>query len=200
MIASAEPIMRLIFQQGSFTVEAASESGALLAIMLTGVGLWAVQQMLGRAFYAHQDTLTPALVGTGATAAALPVYWFGAKVFGATGVAVAGVWGVLIYTGALCLLWRGRFGPEALSGLAARAGASLLASLPALAAAYAAMFGVGRFWPEQSLGGAACRIGVGGVAFGAVYLAVCFAFVPALCAPLAEFAAKAKKRISGKLI
>ena len=200
MIVFAEPIMRLIFQQGSFTAGAATESGILLAIMLTGVGLWAVQQILGRAFYAHQDTLTPALVGTAATAASVPVYWFGAKSFGAAGVAVAGVWGVLLYTGALCFVWRRRFGRDALSGLTARAGGSVLACLPACAAAYAAAFGVGRFWPELSLWGAACKIAVGGLVFGLVYLGLCLVFAPALCAPLTVLFGKARNRFTGKLI
>ena len=195
MIVSVEPIMRLIFQQGHFTAEAATESEILLAIMLIGVSVWAVQQILGRAFYAHQDTLTPALAGTGATALALPAYWFGAKVFGAAGVALAGVFGVLLYTGALCLIWRGRFGREALSGLAARAGGSLLACLPACAAAYAAAFGVGRFWPELSLWGAASKIAVGGAVFALIYLPVCMVVAQALCAPLTDFAAKARNRL-----
>ncbi len=195
MLVSAEPIMRLIFQQGHFTAGAASQSGVLLAIMLVGVSLWAVQQVIGRAFYARQDTLTPALAGTGATLAALPVYWFGAKIFGAAGVAVAGLWGVLLYAGALCLIWRKRFGGNALSGLGARAGGSLLVCLPACAAAYAAMLGAGRFWPELSLWGAACKIGAGGLAFALVYLLLCLVFAPALCAPLTEFAARARKRL-----
>ena len=195
MLVSAEPIMRLIFQQGHFTAGAASQSGVLLAIMLVGVSVWAVQQVVGRAFYAHQDTFTPALAGTGATLAALPVYWFGAKIFGAAGVAVAGLWGVLLYAGALCLIWRKRFGGNALSGLGARAGGSLMACLPACAAAYAAMSGVGRFWPELSLWGAACKIGTGGLAFALVYLLLCLAFAPALCAPLRAFATRARKRL-----
>jgi putative peptidoglycan lipid II flippase len=194
MIVSAEPIMRLIFQQGNFTVNAASESATLLAFMLFGVSAWAVQQILGRAFYAHQDTLTPALAGTGATILVLPAYWFGAQTFGAAGVACAGVLGVLLYTGALCLIWRLRFGGEALSGLAVRAGGSVLAGLPACAAASAAIFAVARFLPELSLRVAACQIAAGGIAFALVYGIVCLVFAPSLCAPLASLIHRARRR------
>lgn len=196
MIACAEPTMRLIFQQGRLTAEAASESGVLLAIMLVGVSFWAVQQVLGRAFYAHQDTLTPALVGTGATLGAVPVYWFGVKFLGTAGVALAGIWGLLLYTGGLYTAWRRRFGHDALRGIPARAGGALLASALAGALAYAACLGAGSFLPELSLWGAACRITISGATFVALYLSLCRFLSPALCAPLTAFITGARKFLS----
>lgn len=195
MLVLAEPIMRLIFQQGSFTSQAATESGTLLAIMMIGVSFWAVQQVFGRAFYAHEDTLTPALVGTAATVIVLPAYWFGAKLFGAAGVAAAGVLGVLLYTGGLWRIWIGRFGRDALRGLAFNAGGSLLVCAPACAAAWGSARAVGQFFPSASLWGAACAIVAGGSVFGLVYLGGGFLFAPSLCAPLTELFAKAKKRL-----
>ena len=200
MIVAAEPIMRLIFQQGHFTASAATESGLLLSVMLIGVGFWAVQQILGRAFYAHQDTLTPALAGSAATAAALPVYWYGARSLGPAGVAVAGVIGIALYTGVLCFIWRKRFGPDALRGLASTAGLSFLACLPACAAAVAAAFGVGRFWDEASLWGAAGKITAGLLSFVLVYISICLLFIPSLLAPFLDVLSKAKNRLLGKLI
>ena len=170
MLVASEPIMRLIFQQGSFTAQNASRSGLLLAIMMAGVAFWAVQQVLGRAFYARQDTLTPALAGTFASVAALPLYWYGARHFGAGGVAAAGTLGVVVYTVALCVVWKRRFGPEALRGVARRGVQSLLFCVPAAMAAYGVLYGTAFFFEDASLAGAAVAMAVSGVAFGGGYL------------------------------
>lgn len=190
MLVTAEPTMRLIFQQGRFSAEAATQSGPLLAIMLSGVAFWAVQQIVGRAFYAHQDTLTPVLAGTAATLAALPLYWLGATRFGASGVAVAGTLGVVLYTLVLCSFWRRKHGPDGLAGILGLAGKTLLLCLPACAAAAGAMSLVGLVSEDTSLWGAAFKIAAGGLAFGVVYLAAGMRFAPVLLAPYLSFARK----------
>lgn len=197
MLTAAEPIMRLIFQQGSFTAAAASESGLLLALMMIGVVFWAVQQIVGRAFYACQDTLTPALVGTLATAAALPLYWLGAKNLGAAGVAAAGVAGVAAYALLLCLAWRRKFGGGGLSGLLRKSAAAFAVCLPACGASYAAMHFAGSFFEPHSLWGAALRIAASGCVFAAVYLCLALRFVPAVSAPFADIGKRILKRFSG---
>ena len=195
MLVASGPIMRLIFQQGSFTPEDATASGILLAIMLSGVAFWAVQQILGRAFYAHQDTLTPALFGTAATLLALPLYWWGAKYFGAPGVALAGTLGVGLYTLFLVRAWKRRHGSEALQGLARQAATAVLFCLPACGVALCAGAFVGHFFAPDSLWGALARIVAGGLAFGAVYLGLTVRFAPAVCAPLTGFCAKAWDKV-----
>jgi len=198
MLVAAEPIMRLIFQQGSFTSEDAAASGILLAIMLSAVAFWVVQQLIGRAFYACQDTLTPALAGTGATLLALPLYWAGARLFGAPGVAAAGTLGVVLYTVFLSRAWKRKHGSAALQGLARQAGAALLFCLPACAAAWTAGILAGHFFAADSLWGAMVRITVGGLVFGAVYLGTTYRFSPALCAPITDFCGKAWARVRRK--
>ena len=195
MLVAAEPIMRLIFQQGSFTPENASQSGLLLAIMLAGVAFWAIQQVLGRAFYARQDTLTPALAGTFASAAAIPLYWFGAQYLGASGVAAAGTAGVIMYTLILCRTWRKRFGGGALKGLAVRGGQALLFCLPACAAAYCVLSVSGMVFAQNSLLGAAVKIVASGVGFAIVYLGGTALFAPAVCSPIMEFCTKAGRKL-----
>jgi putative peptidoglycan lipid II flippase len=198
MLVAAEPTMRLIFQQGSFTAKYASASGILLGIMLAGVAFWAVQQLIGRAFYACRDTLTPALAGTAATAAALPLYWFGATRYGAPGVAAAGTAGVALYTGLLCLVWRRRFGPGGLRNLAREGLRAAVFCLPACAAAYGALLHVGRRFPTDSLGGAATQIVASGAVFCGVYLFLAFFFAPALYAPFAEVYGRLRKKNTGR--
>ena len=194
MLVTAEPIMRLIFQQGRFSAEAATQSGPLLAVMLAGVAFWAVQQIVGRAFYACQDTLTPALAGTAATLGALPLYWLGASYFGAAGVAVAGTLGVALYTVVLCLAWKRKHGGGGTGGLARLGLRSLLFCLPACAAGYGATLLVGMATGPASLWGAALKITAGGLVFGAVYLAGSARYAPELAAPLFAMAGKLRGR------
>ena len=195
MLMAAEPIMRLIFQQGSFTANDASQSGILLAIMMSGVAFWAVQQILGRAFYAYQDTLTPALAGTLTSVFALPLYWLGAKQMGAPGVALAGTVGVALYTAALCAVWRRRFGPEALRGLAGDSFKVVLFCLPACAVAYGANIVASFYFPAISLLGAFVKIALSGIAFGVAYLGLTRLFAPALCAPILDVCQKIVRKL-----
>lgn len=64
MIAVCEPTIRLIFQQGHFGATDTHNTSQLLVIMLLAVSRWGFQQVLGRGYYAQQDTLTPAVIGT----------------------------------------------------------------------------------------------------------------------------------------
>lgn len=195
MLIAAEPIMRLIFQQGGFTAANAEQSGMLLAIMMSGVAFWAVQQILGRAFYAYQDTLTPALAGTLTSLAALPLYWLGATKLGAPGVALASTGGVALYTAALCLIWRRRYGGNALHGLTIKGAQAILFCLPAAAVAYGSMRFVGAGFDEVSLLGAAVKICVSAAAFGAAYMGLTMLFAPALSSPITDFAKKAARKL-----
>jgi putative peptidoglycan lipid II flippase len=194
MFVAAGPIMRLIFQQGRFTAEAAAQSGPLLAIMMLGVAFWAVQQVLGRAFYALQDTLTPALAGTVTTVFALPLYWLGATRHGTQGVAAAGLAGVAAYALALCFVWRRRHGAGGLAGLGGKGLLAFAFCLPACGGAYGGILLAGRLLAWDSLSGAALAIVFSGIAFGAAYLGLAMALAPGLCEPLTALCAKVARR------
>ncbi len=71
MILLSTPILGFLFEGGRFTAAQTAGAAPLLQIMLLSVPFWTVQQVVGRAFYARQDTLTPAVVGTLVTLAAL---------------------------------------------------------------------------------------------------------------------------------
>ncbi|MDR2604625.1 MAG: murein biosynthesis integral membrane protein MurJ [Desulfovibrio sp.] len=205
MQSAAGPIMRLIFRQGDFSAQAASESGLLLSILLLGVPFWAVQQVAGRAFYAHRDTLTPALVGTLAALAALPLYVFGARHLGAAGVAGAGVAGVALYTLGICLRLRGKLGISALGAEGRKAAAALLCSLPAglcaLGAQQGAAYLVGAAYSAdaaESLLCAAVQAGLSAVAFALVFVLLARRFAPFLYVPLCESAVRAHDKFLKK--
>lgn len=105
MAAAAEPVVGLIFQQGRFGVADTFETAGLLRIYLLAVPLWAFQQILGRAFYATGDTLSPVIIGTATTLVMLPIFWGGALFLGSRGVVGASVFGFLVYSLVLSWWW-----------------------------------------------------------------------------------------------
>ena len=192
---SAEPIMRLIFQQGSFTASDSRTSGLLLSMMMLGVGFWVVQQIIGRAFYAYQNTLTPALMGSLATALTLPVYWFGAKNLGAFGVALAGTFGIGLYTLFITFAWHKRFGGDALKGLGKQTLLCLIFCLPASLIAFLVMGFVDKHFVDSPLLGAFWSLSASGLIFGVVYLASAYKLKPELCVPFLMFWDKVMKKV-----
>lgn len=188
MMIVAEPTIRLIFQQGHFTAQDTVHTARLLQIMLAVVFCWGYQQILGRAFYATRDTLTPALLGTLTTLVSIPVFYFLTESLGATGVAVASAAGILIYSAVLSWSWRRRFGSATftglLPGLLKLAALSLAAAVPA--------FILGRLDIFRSLEhpylSAFCLIGASGLCFGAVFLGLAGRIIPALVQPYLKHA------------
>ena len=67
----AEPIIRLLFEHGQFTPADTAQTALALRFYLLGLIFAAVDQPLIFAFYARQNTLTPALVGIAAVGAYL---------------------------------------------------------------------------------------------------------------------------------
>ncbi|HEU6437095.1 MAG TPA: murein biosynthesis integral membrane protein MurJ [Nitratidesulfovibrio sp.] len=189
MLLAAEPTMRLIFQGGGFAAAETLASAPLLRVMLCGVAFWAVQQVVGRAFYAHQDTVTPAVVGTLATLAALPLYVLAghAGAHGTLGVAAAGTAAVAVYTVALALVWRKRHGKAGLSGTigcgaksAALCAAAALPAWPVLA--YAPLLAPAS--PAGQLWGAFLALAASGPVFALAYLLLARRFAPDVAEPV----------------
>ncbi|HHH42283.1 MAG TPA: murein biosynthesis integral membrane protein MurJ, partial [Chloroflexi bacterium] len=77
----ARPVVALVFEHGDFTPADTAATAEALRCALLGLIFAAVDQPLIFAFYARKDTLTPALVGVGATLlyalAALSLWWLG---------------------------------------------------------------------------------------------------------------------------
>jgi putative peptidoglycan lipid II flippase len=183
MMAIAEPTITLIFQQGHFSQADTLQTAGLLRISLLAVCCWGIQQIIGRAFYARQDTITPAVLGTLTTLASLPLFHYLTQWMDATGVAVASALSMGIYTGVLALWWRVRFGGETFAGLALGQlkifVLSIVAALPALLLVRL-----------QSMGGAYspylvsfCIIAGSGLCFGLLFVLLSSYFTPALVRP-----------------
>ncbi|MGJ3521412.1 murein biosynthesis integral membrane protein MurJ [Nitratidesulfovibrio sp. D1] len=203
MLLAAEPTMRLIFQGGGFAAAETLASAPLLRVMLCGVAFWAVQQVVGRAFYAHQDTVTPAVVGTLATLAALPLYVLAghAGARGTLGVAAAGTVAVAVYTVALALVWRRRHGGGGLSGIvgwgaksAALCAAAALPAWPALA--YAPLLAPAT--PAGQVWGAFLALAASGPVFAVAYLLLARRLAPDLAEPVLSRLRPLLARVTGR--
>ncbi|MDR2726473.1 MAG: murein biosynthesis integral membrane protein MurJ [Deltaproteobacteria bacterium] len=188
MIAAAQPILGLIFEGGRFDVEDTAHGAPLLQLFLCGVPFWLVQQVIGRAFYAWQDTLTPAVIGTLVTLAVLPIYPCLARTWHGPGVAGLSAASIILYALILCLWWRRRFGPDAFAGLVRPALVCAgLAAAAGLAARLAMVFTAGRPLPDllhglpETPAGLIVHLfglGVSALVFGLVYLASARLFLP----------------------
>jgi putative peptidoglycan lipid II flippase len=183
MAAAAGPTLGFIFQGGRFGAEHTLASTPLLQIMLLAVPLWAIQQIVGRAFYAHGDTLTPALSGTAVTLASLPCFFWAAPRFGAAGVAWVTFAGVAAYNLLILCIWLRRHGGAALSGIGrASLKCLLLAVLPCLCS-WRSIF-VFDFSGLPSALAALSRLAVSLAVFMPLYLVLLRCFAPEFLDPL----------------
>lgn len=114
MVVVAKPTLGFLFEGGQFTHEFTSLATPLLQVMLLSVPFWLVQQIIGRAFYAMENTLTPAIIGSIIALFSLPFYylvtassdWYA---LGALGVALITSICVLLYAFILYLYARKKF-------------------------------------------------------------------------------------------
>lgn len=130
MITASGPVLGFIFEGGSFSVTHTMGAAPLLQIMLLAVPFWLLQQVTGRAFYAMQDTMTPAVVGTAATLLAVPGYFLFIPLLGARGVALVTTFCIALYALVLMVVACRRWAGGAFSELWGTAWRSALISMP----------------------------------------------------------------------
>jgi putative peptidoglycan lipid II flippase len=195
MMVIAQPTVTLIFQQGHFALEDTLRTAWLLKIFLAAVFCWGFQQILGRAYYARQDTLTPALLGTAITVACLPIFYLASHFLAASGVALASTLAVGLYTLVLSLWWWRRFGGGIFSGLGrALVKVSLLAAvacLPCFVLLRWCLAGL----PQHPYGAALLAISTSGVCFLLLFGLLSCRFIPDLIRPFLEKAGPLGKRL-----
>ncbi len=195
MMVVSEPTIRLIFQQGRFGAADALRTSQLLLILLLAVSCWGFQQVLGRGYYARQDTVTPAVIGTLTTLVSVPIYVFGTRHLASYGVALASSLSVVLYSGILSLWWRRRFGGEAFDGLGnvflKVLALSLLAGLPALLVVKAGFIDAA----AHPYGEALYAIGVSGACFGLIFVLLSRHFIPELIRPILQKAGPLGRRL-----
>lgn len=199
MLAVAEPTIRLIFEQGRFGATATQETALCLQIMLIGVFCWGVQQIVGRAFYARKNTLTPAICGTLASLGFIPIYYILAKNMDAAGIALSSTLSVASYTLLLSLVWRRKHGKGAFAGLGRTIFAAALVSTPASAAAWGMVL-LSRNWlPQRPLLAALAAIMASGVVFTVAFFVVGKVAAPKALAPVFDITGKVVSKVRSRI-
>ncbi len=177
MITAAGPVLGFIFEGGSFSVEHTKGAAPLLQIMLLAVPFWLLQQVTGRAFYAMQDTVTPAVVGTAVTVLAVPGYMALIPLMGARGVALVTTASIAVYALALMAVAYRRWASGAFAGLWGTAWRSALISMPGCGLMLAVMHDGFRLMAGMSpLLQQFVVLAVGGLLFLASWMAIAWFF------------------------
>jgi len=135
MIALAPWLMDL-FRGGKYNRADAAATTRLFTVLAVTLGIWAVQGIYARAFYAASDTKTPAITGTLITLASVPMYWLLFHLHGLIGLAIASDIGITVQTAALAVLLHRKRLVSLLHLEYAEIGRALLAALIALLTAY----------------------------------------------------------------
>jgi len=87
MVIRHETVL-ILFERGRFDAAATALTSHLLPYLLVGAFAFATQTVVVRGYYALQNTLFPALLGTAAVLLSIPVFILGMNRFGAAGVAL----------------------------------------------------------------------------------------------------------------
>ena len=106
VIAVSQPAIRAAFQHGEFSAAGTVLTAAALVGYSFSIPGWGVQQLFGRAFYAHRQMWIPVIAGTAWTVVAIPLYIFGFGKGGVPGVAFASSVAITGHGLTLGLLWR----------------------------------------------------------------------------------------------
>lgn len=180
MAAAAWPILGIIFQGGHFGPEETLAALPLTRLMLAPAPFWIIYMVLVRAYYAHGDTLTPALTGTAVTLVCLPLYYLVAVPRGTWAVAILSGLSVSAYVVWLLCIWAGRHGTAAFAGVPTLAARCLACSTPATVAAWwVAETSLTRL-PLPPFPASCAALMVSGAAFALIGLPLARLFVPQL--------------------
>lgn len=106
VFAAARPLVRLVFQWGLFDAGDSVTVSRLLALFALSIPAWAIHQVVVRWFYAHRRMWLPVIVGTAATALAIPVTLLLFERTGLEGIALGSTIVMWTYTIALVVSWK----------------------------------------------------------------------------------------------
>lgn len=109
MVLRHEAVL-ILFQHGRFDAAATELTSYLLPFLLLGTFAFAAQTIVVRGYYAIQNTLLPAIFGTGAVLVSIPIYLLAMDRLGAAGVALGVSLSALLQVVVLFALWNRRSG------------------------------------------------------------------------------------------
>lgn len=198
MCAATWPILCLIFEGGKFGVQETQLAIPLARIQMAMSPFWVVYMVLARGYYAHGDTMSPAVMGTIMTLLCLPCYYWLAVPLGAWAIAALSGLSVGAYVLWLIAYWKRKYGPGALAGLAGMSCRALLCSLPAAGAAWFMANASMRSLDFNPFVNACIATVVSGIVFTALFLPLCRLFAPDIAGTFSEFMMKLGKRLGVK--
>jgi putative peptidoglycan lipid II flippase len=82
-------VVLIIYQRGQFDAAATALTAEILVFLLVGAFALAAYTIVPRAYFAAQDTLFPTIFGSVAVLLSIPFYFFGMRLYGAKGIAIA---------------------------------------------------------------------------------------------------------------
>ena len=167
MFVLQTPIVRLAFERGSFDEIATAKTAVALGYYAIGILGLAMAQVLARAFYSLQDTLTPVKVGIATATINVALAFILVRPMGHGGLALANSMGYFFNSGMLLLILSSKLKRGALN-FGPLAGKAVLASALMGAVAYG-VYGLAasRFGQIISLGAA---VGFGVAVYGIMLL------------------------------
>jgi putative peptidoglycan lipid II flippase len=170
LMALSIPTIGLLYQRGSFGLADTVAAAGTVVLFALGVPMWGMQQILARGFYAREQMWAPVIVGTLATAAAVPIYWALNHAMGVKGLALASSISITLYTMTLAVVWYRRIGWSTAGPLAVTS----LRNLPLAAAAGFAAWGasdwVSHRFAAQGVASSLAAVAVGGIVLLAIAL------------------------------
>jgi putative peptidoglycan lipid II flippase len=101
-------VVRILFERGRFDSSATDLTSSALLFLLIGAFAFASQTVVVRGYYAMKNTLFPAIFGTLAVAASIPIYFAGMNFMGTNGVGLAISISAVLQLIALFMLWNHR--------------------------------------------------------------------------------------------
>jgi putative peptidoglycan lipid II flippase len=101
-------VVLIIYQRGRFDATATALTADILIFLLAGAFAMAAYTIVPRAYYAVQDTLFPTLYGSITVLLSVPFYFFGLRLYGARGIAIAISLSAILQVMVLYALWNKR--------------------------------------------------------------------------------------------
>lgn len=123
-------VVGILFERGRFAATDTAQTAEMLMFMMPGAVAFAAQTLVVRGYYATRNTLFPAVFGTLAVLASLPVYFGAMRAFGPSGIAMAGALSALIQVVLLYMLWNRRSDNQGSGRVYAFYGGMILISVP----------------------------------------------------------------------
>lgn len=197
MMAAASPILGIIFQGGRFGQQETIACTPLAQLMLAATPAWIIYMVLSRAFYAHEDSITPAVTGTIITICVIPCYYFFAVPQGAWAIAALSGTSIAIYVCWISAIWKKRHGSGAFHSLIKLAGRAFICSVFPSLAAWSICAYLPNFWPDLPFFDYCAKLVMAMIAFASLFLPAAFFILPEAMQTIRKRLARVKSQ-SGK--